>query len=414
MSNPTPTGPGLTFAGKFVIFLFVLAMIGGAAYLFMGNKFGNKGGGPENPNPAPNNTGNPPNIAVPRLEVGIAYGTEKRKWFEWAAAAFEVTPEGKNIHINLIAKGSLEGARAIMDQDKTINVWSPASSVVKDSFVSDWQVQRGGGNPIAREQNIAFSPMVFVMWEERYQAFIAKYKELNFNTVQQALQVPGGWDAIAGKKEWGFFKFTHTHPQRSNSGLMALVMMAYDYQNKTKGLTASDIVDAKFGTFVKSIETSLSGSTSGLSESTGLLMQEMVQKGPSTYDCVFVYENVAIDYLKNAEGTWGAIHVVYPRLNIWNDNPYYILNVPWSDKAHQDAAAAFLKFVLTEPSQRQAALVNGFRPANTDVPIRFPESPFEKFASYGIGIEINQVCEPPRAEVVRNLLELWQRTQSNR
>ena len=44
-------------------------------------------------------------------------------------------------------------------------------------------------------------------------------------------------------------------------------------------------------------------------------------KGPSSYDAVFVYESVAIDYLKNAEGRWGALHIIYPAYNMWNDNP---------------------------------------------------------------------------------------------
>ena len=39
--------------------------------------------------------------------------------------------------------------------------------------------------------------MVFVMWEERYQAFLQKYKTVSFSTVGQALQEKGGWDTIA-------------------------------------------------------------------------------------------------------------------------------------------------------------------------------------------------------------------------
>ena len=79
-------------------------------------------------------------------------------------------------------------------------------------------------------------------------------------------------------------------------------------------------------------------------------MREMVLKGPSSYDALLVYESVAIDYLKNAEGRWGPIHVIYPEYNAWNENPYYILNASWSSDDQRKAAQAFLDFLLSEPS----------------------------------------------------------------
>ena len=60
-------------------------------------------------------------------------------------------------------------------------------------------------------------------------------------TIAQALQEKGGWDAIAQKPEWGLFKFGHTHPNQSNSGLITLVLMAYDYHHKSKASTMKDI-----------------------------------------------------------------------------------------------------------------------------------------------------------------------------
>ena len=81
-------------------------------------------------------------------------------------------------------------------------------------------------NPIVKEEPIALTPMVFVMWEERYQAFLQKYKVLSFDTINQAIQEKSGWESIAAKPEWGFFKFGHTNPNESNSGLMTLVLAA--------------------------------------------------------------------------------------------------------------------------------------------------------------------------------------------
>jgi len=122
---------------------------------------------------------------------------------------------------------------------------------------------------------------------------------------------------------------------------------------------------------------------------------------------------VAIDYLGNAEGRWGKLRVIYPEYNAWNENPYYIIDAPWSSPDQRKAADKFLEFLLSEPIQKQA-LVHGFRPANTNVSIKFPESPFVKFASYGVQVDLQKICDPPSAEVVNNLLASWQRTQGNR
>jgi Ca-activated chloride channel family protein len=251
--------------------------------------------------------------------------------------------------------------------------------------------------------------MVFVVWDERYQAFLQKYKTVSFATMGQALQEKGGWETIAQKPEWGLFKFGHTHPNESNSGLMTIVLAAYSYQKKTKGLELKDVVDVGFQNWLQGFERGVSG----LSNSTGNMMREMVLKGPSSYDALFVYESVAIDYLKNAEGRWGQIRVVYPEYNAWNENPYYIIDATWSSKAQRKASETFLSFLLSEPIQKES-LVHGFRPANANVPVKFPDSPFVKYADYGVKVDLGKICEPPRAEVVNNLLQSWQRSQANR
>jgi ABC-type sulfate transport system substrate-binding protein len=139
----------------------------------------------------------------------------------------------------------------------------------------------------------------------------------------------------------------------------------------------------------------------------------MVLRGPSSFDAIFVYENVAIDYLKNAEGRWGELRLVYPDRNLWNDNPYYILNAPWSSPEQRKAAGVFLDFLLSEPVQKRS-LDHGLRPGNPAVPIKVAGSPFLEYQRFGLSIDVGSICEPPRAEVVNNLLASWQRSQPAR
>jgi len=407
MNTPTDA-PRLTFLGKFVMLLFIAGALGAAYYLWPKAK-------PASPSADPNGTGaaqpsptqSPREATANAVTIGVAYGTEKKRWFTWAVEQFAQTPAGKNVTVNLVPLGSVEASRAILKKDKTINVWSPASSLPKGEFVSEWQMQFAGQNPILKSESLALTPMVFVMWAERYEAFMGKYKEVSFKTIAQALAEPGGWNSIASKPQWGLFKFGHTNPASSNSGLVTLVLMAYDHSGKSRDLTMADITSVPFVEWARKLQRNVTG----LSHSTGTMMQEMIQRGPSTYDCLFVYENTAIDYIANAEGRWGSLKVVYPERNIWNESPYYILDVAWSSKEQRKASQAFLDFLLSEPSQQQA-LTHGFRPANVSVAIKTPESPFTRLEGSGLRVDLADVAEPPAPDVLANLLLSWQRARS--
>nr|MBA3937667.1 substrate-binding domain-containing protein [Planctomycetota bacterium] len=340
--------------------------------------------------------------------ITIAYGTEKKPWLEWAVGEFAKTDAGRGVAVTLLPLGSQEGGQAILRNERPIHAWAPASSAALGTFAADWQIKYGG-NPIGKTENMALTPMVYVWWNERYQAFVQKYQKVDLQTISQGLQEKSGWSAIAGKPEWGLFKFGHTHPGQSNSGLMALIIMACEFHGKTTGLSMADILDAKFQAWFAATEAGVSG----LPSSTGTMMKEMVLKGPSAYDAVLVYEAVAIDFLKAAAGRWGELKIVYPQQNLWNDNPYYVLNAPWVSAAQRQAAEAFLAFLMAEPAQREA-LAHGFRPGNPNVPVLFPESPFLLFQRNGLRNDISAVLEMPKPEVVQNLLQSWQRSQAGR
>ncbi len=401
--------PRLTFLGKLLVFLFIGGCAIGAYLLFAQNPLSRNSdpiqATPVSPDVIPSASPADQGAAV---LVGIAYGTEKQRWLQWAVEQFKTTPQGRNITVNLIPMGSLEGAQALLRGDQRVHVWSPASALYEDVFVQDWQIKENKP-PFIRKEALALSPMVFVMWAERYDAFIAKYKEMSFQTIGAALKEPSGWDAIAQKPQWGVFKFGHTHPNQSNSGLMTLVLMANDFHKKSRSLVLKDVLSPEFQTWMNGIE----GAVTGMSNSTGNMMRDMVLRGPSSFDALFVYENVVIDYLKNAEGRWGELRVAYPAQNLWNDNPYYIIDAPWSSAEQRRAAGTFLDFLLTEPVQRES-LKHGFRPGNPAVPIKSPDSPFVVHQRHGLQVDLPSIVETPKAEVINNLLAIWQRTQGSR
>jgi ABC-type Fe3+ transport system substrate-binding protein len=343
------------------------------------------------------------------IEIGIAHSTEKRPWLEWARQEFAVSEMSRGIRVNLLSMESLDGAHAILDGDERIHVWAPASRLYLETFRRDWAARHGADprlrrDPIVKAEDLALTPMMIVMWKGRYDALLTRAPDVSLKTIGYAMHAETGWGAIAGKPEWGHFKFGHTHPGRSDSGLMVLILLAYDFYGKTSGLTVKDVVASKFQQYLAWF----ASGASRVTDSTDELMKNAILRGPSVYDALMVYESAAIDYFKKAEGRWEEFKVVYPKYNLWNDNPYCILDTPWTAEAHQKAADTFLQFLMSEPVQSRA-MEHGFRPGDPSVPLKGPDSPFVQYAENGLRLDLPVVCEPPSREVTENLQQSWMR-----
>src|SRR5262245_53771099 len=108
-------GPKLTGLGKVFIFLFIVGCVSGAYYLFVQK--------PKSTGGVRSSSGSDESVfdsfgSRDHVEIGIAYGTEKQRWLQWAVEEFAKTKDGKNIKVNLIPMGSLEGAHAILNGDQ--------------------------------------------------------------------------------------------------------------------------------------------------------------------------------------------------------------------------------------------------------------------------------------------------------
>lgn len=332
-----------------------------------------------------------------RVSFGIAHSNDKTAWIRWAAGEYAKTEAGKRSSINLIALNVADAQKAILAGDRRIHVWSPSSGILRRAlFVREWK-RRQEGEPFVREETLALTPQVFVMYEDRYQALVKRYGSLSFETIHRALAA-GEWATIARKKEWGPFTFAITDPARYNHGLAALTLMNYELAGKIRDLTVADVTSNRHKSWVEGFKRAFDAS--GSPEQT---LREMVLKGPSAYDGICTYEGNALTQIENAEDRWGAVRIVYPPINIWNDSSYYILRAPGSSEAQRKAASDFLDFLLSEPVQKKLVIF-GYRPANADTRIRFPESPFVRLARFGVKTEIPVTVEPPRAEVLEALV----------
>lgn len=338
-------------------------------------------------------------VASAKIQIGAAFSPEKIEWTRRALDQFQATPVGQGIDVELLTMNAPEGLCAVLGGDQRIQLWSPASDLYRDMFVQEWKAIHGS-SPIAREQHLSLTPMVFVMFEDRYQAYIKKYGTLSFESLNKALQEKDGWTGIAQKPDWGRFAFALGDPYKYNSALAALTLTAFHYYKKETGLVPADIEAPAFATWARRFAPAMVDRGSSNDN-----MTDMVLRGPSTWDGIFTYESVAVSNLKNAEGRWGAVRIVYPELNMWNDHPCFLIDSEGITPAQKKAANAFLDFLMSEPIQKQ--LVDfGFRPANPKVGIRFPESPFVTLEKYGLKIEVPITIDPPKADVLKALMTL--------
>jgi hypothetical protein len=350
------------------------------------------------------------------VHINIACGFERQKWLESAYQEFRGTPAGGASRIHVYGMSSEAAVQAIIagvgspaaSDAVTIHVWSPASSIHRAVLEQEWR-RTHAGSPILRAEDLAVTPLVFVIWKQRRDAFLQKYAKIDFQNLGAAIREPGGWKTIAGKDEWGLFKFGHADPHQSDNGLQMLFLMAGEFSGKPGGPGLEDIHGRPFQSWLRGFELGVPRSGSGLPASAAKLAEELVLRGPSQYDCLFLDENLAIESMHAAVQRWGEqgeIAIAYPNPSTENRQPYYILDVPWSTDRQRKAAAVFLEFLRSEPIQR-GALAHGIRPPGPLSPQDASGSPLVRRASSGLRIDQPPVYDPPPADVVKALLDAF-------
>jgi len=309
------------------------------------------------------------------IEVKIAAGSEKRGWFEEAAERFMAdsqrnTIDGKPIRILIDKIGSIKSANLILE-GKTMQggrneyqVWAPASSVfrgvVEDAF---------SGRLFETDESVARSPMVFVTWEPVQQAIDDKIrKSMSFDTITEVFSRELGGELIDPNGRT--FQFGFTRPRDSNSGVVALIAMAYEffakdrsrYKIRTQGLANPD-----FQTYLAFMKY-MSDQTK---TSTGKLVEPLMQAGygGQPLSSVFIYENLGVKlaYIRKANAPDGAMPVIrYPKYNLISDHPFYTLR-HGNSREQVAAAVRFKDFLLTREMQLLALQKEGFRPVSTEI-----------------------------------------------
>jgi Ca-activated chloride channel homolog len=340
-----------------------------------------------------------------RVTVTMYYGSEKEAWLVPLIEEFNQqrtkTEAGSAIVIEATPMGSIESGDAIVEQLIQPTVWSPASSAYVPVTDANWRRDHGENLVVGTPNDLVLSPVVIAMWRPMAEALGWPDKALGWSDVAELSISDEGWAAY-DYPEWGSFKFGHTAPNRSNSGIISVIAEAYAGAEKQRGLTMEDLESEDVRAFMAAVESSIIHYGS----STGFFARRMFERGPSYLSAAVMYENlVAAQEAKRLSNEVSQIPVVaiYPKEGtFWSNHPYIILNAPWVTDEQREAAEIFEDFLLAEAQQRRA-IEYGFRPADPVIPL---SSPID--TQHGVDPQQPQtVLEVPEGEVVAGVLDLW-------
>ena len=361
---------------------------------------------------APPSPAQPPTPARPTVTLVFPYGSEKKPWLTDVTDAFNAaqnqTPDGKVIRVELHPMGSGEAMEEVASGRLKAHLVSPASGAFIELANAESRTATGK-DLVGPTQNLVLSPVVIAMWKPMAEALGWPAKPVGWSDVLKLSAGGASW-ADYGFPQWGRFKFGHTHPQFSNSGLISILAEVYAAAGKQRDLSLADVNDAKTAEFVQGIERSVVHYGS----STGFFGRKMFDRGPEFLSAAVMYENMVIE----SYGLPGAakspdlpfpVVALYPKEGtFWSDHPIGVVQREWVDDEHRAAAKVYTDYLLAAEQQR-AAMKYGFRPGD---PAIAPAGPID--AAHGVDpAEPRTTLAVPPADVMNAVIDLWKRNKKH-
>lgn len=341
------------------------------------------------------------------IELTFTYGSEKEKWITDVTASFNAQRHkiagGRFVHVSPIPMGSGESIDELLSGTRQAHLCSPASAAfVKLGNASSRSSL--GKDLLGPTDNLVLSPVVIAMWKPMADAVAGPEQAIGWIDIINQSKSPQGWAAL-GMPQWGRFKFGHTHPEFSNSGLISVLAEVYAAVGKTRGLTLEDLADPKVGTFISEVEQSIIHYGS----STGFFGRKMFEGGPGYLSAAVLYENMVVESYDPSRPLPFPIVALYPREGtFWSDHPVGVVQRDWVTPDHKEAAKLYVQHLLSRDSQ-QRAMTYGFRPADPQIPLAAPLD-----AAHGIDPQQPMTTlEVPSPEVTNAVLDLWKKNKKH-
>jgi Ca-activated chloride channel homolog len=311
---------------------------------------------------------------VPRGAFEIEFWTNDTK-AEWVGEVTDrfnqgnyKTAEGKPIFVHVYQSDSGEFLPWLLAGEMQPVAWSPGTiSWVNEANV-EWQ-QRYGAALVGQScPEIVYTAIGIGMWRPMAEAMGWPDTPISWDDIIALAADPEGW-ARYGHPEWGQFKFGHTHPGGSNTGLLALTSLVYNTLDIDDGLTPqlvhSEAVVAAFA--------ELEANTYHYGLSTRSLFTAMAVHGPSYLHAGTNSEIgvMATNYYQHDDLRFPLVFIAPAEGTYWSENPFCLLDASWVTDEQRAAATIYRDYLLGREAQ-EMAVDEWLRPVRDDVPLRAP------------------------------------------
>ena len=258
----------------------------------------------------------------------------------------------------------------------------------------------------------ALAPVVMAIWESRLAALQSSNggQPVGWEELLAVLNAPDGWASYGISGDRTTVYYGHTDPQVSSTALSTLIAEFYASAVYNGGdpnlrrLTLAHVEDEAVQDGVRDIENLIKHYSSRTTE-----FKEYIAQGPNYLDFVALEENdlIFINQGKTEFKPPEKLVALYPKEGtFWHEHPFGIPQANWVTDEQRAAAKIFTEYVRSEEVQRKV-LEAGFRPANPNVPLDAPNSPFIQ----DLGVDPNQpanVLTVPDPEVIAAVQSSWQ------
>lgn len=301
-----------------------------------------------------------------QVVVRFTYGSEKAAWVHAVTEQFNAegvtTASGKRICVHAIPKGSGDSVNEIKSGGagpNEVHATSPASDLYVNLINHEYQEEQG--RELLKTQGfLVSSPVVIAAWESALDKLRPRGAGADGGEI--------GWaDLFRVSQEDPNFRYGQTNPERSNSGLSALVAQFYAatkavYGRQSRRLSTRRVAEPELLDFVKRVHDSVIH----YGASTGFYAKKMREGGSQYADAVVIYESDVIqanNTIRDQRLGYPRLQAIYPSEGTFATNhPFAIVKRDWVDADEEEGAQRYFRFLMSASAQAQA-LQFGFRPS---------------------------------------------------
>jgi Ca-activated chloride channel family protein len=347
------------------------------------------------------------------VEVCIYSSDTKQDWLDAMVAAFNAlavkTSSGKPITVYAEPVDSGSSQAEILEGTLRPIVWSPGDQSWVAGLNLDW-AETHDGQALIREacQATVYAPVGFAMWEPMAEALGWPDEPISWDTLVALSADPEGWGRY-GHSEWGTFKFGHTDPNSSNSGLLLLTALAYSTFDRTSGLTPELVESQPFVDALRKVELN----TYHYGRSSKFLLDLMARRGPEYLHATNTSEaaTLKINQERGDELRFPLAFIFPGEGTFWTEHPYCVIGGDWVS-AEQAEAARMFEAYLHEPAQQQLAMEFNLRPLDTTLPLG-PNFTLENGTDPRVTPQTVAALESPAGDVADAVKRVFDQTKKN-